>query len=74
MNFPPHTRHFVKPKSKPRTRNPEWILLSVGMLLTSAGRSPGQFCRQPLALAHFMAEKESMDRMARPGKWLRRLL
>ena len=66
MNSPLDTRGFGNPKRKPRIRAAEWILLLVGLLLTCAylGVRLDSFAGSRIALAHFVAEKESIGRIA----------
>ena len=66
MNFPPDTPRFGNPKSQPRLRAAENILLFVGLLLTCAylGVRLDSFVGNRIAMAHFVAEKESIGRIA----------
>jgi sortase A len=66
MNLPPDTPRSSNPKSQPRIRAAEDILLFVGLLLTCAylGVRLDSFVGNRIAMAHFVAEKESIGRIA----------
>ena len=66
MNFPPHKRRSGNPQRQPRTRAAEDILLFVGLLLTCTylGVRLDSFVGNRIAMAHFVAAKESIGRIA----------